>query len=80
MRSLIASNFLYNNYRQAIKIIDDFSPDVEKLKAALNISDDDLIYWLKDEASFLRDLKEESNEHTLECAYVEALAKCRELQ
>lgn len=79
MCSMTAGNFLYNNYRQAINIIDKFTPDVEKLKLKLKISDSDLLYWLEDETTFLRKLREEAKEHTLESAYVEALAKCEDL-
>jgi hypothetical protein len=42
---------------------------------SLKISDDDLLYWLKDEMAFLNGLKNDPPEITLQCRYVEALAK-----
>lgn len=64
---------MLNNYRQAIKIIKDYTPEVRAFKERLNIDDQVLDGWLDDKKRFLEDLKEEPDERVLACAYVEAL-------
>lgn len=71
--SFAAGRFLYNNYRQALKIIADGTPHVEKMKARLNITDDNIDGWLKEEEEFFKNLKDEPDERVLESAYVRAL-------
>ncbi|OCH89490.1 hypothetical protein OBBRIDRAFT_732577, partial [Obba rivulosa] len=67
------SRFLYNNYRQCLTIIEDFSVDVAHLQNSLNIDNAAIEAWLSDERNFLKNLKDEPEDHVYECAYVQAL-------
>ncbi|KAI0083349.1 hypothetical protein BDY19DRAFT_987928 [Irpex rosettiformis] len=67
------SKFLYQNYRQALSIIKDYTPEVQRMKDALQITDQDIESWLHEEHKFLTSLKNEPEERILEVAYVEAL-------
>ncbi|KAG1735566.1 uncharacterized protein EDB91DRAFT_1238200 [Suillus paluster] len=72
-RYLELSKFLYNNYKQALAIIDDLTPAVEELKLALKITDADFERWNTEELEFLENVAEESDEDIEAMAYVEAL-------
>ncbi|THG96932.1 hypothetical protein EW026_g4986 [Hermanssonia centrifuga] len=67
------SKFLFNNYKQALRILKDFTPEVDRMKTLLGIEDDDIKKWAHEEHKFLLDLKDEPKERVLESAYVEAL-------
>ncbi|KAI0671594.1 hypothetical protein C8Q78DRAFT_1019556 [Trametes maxima] len=67
------SKFLYNNARQALTLIHDYSGDVKQLQAELDITDADIEGWAAEERAFLEGLKEEPEERILEAAYVQAL-------
>ncbi|KAG2087255.1 uncharacterized protein F5147DRAFT_588159 [Suillus discolor] len=71
--SQILGKFLYNNYKQALAIIDDLSPAAEELKLVLNISDEDFERWNMEEFKFLETLTEETDEDVEAMTYVEAL-------
>ena len=71
--AIILGRFLYNNYRQCIQIICEYIPDVRKLQDELNVSNADMEGWLEAERNFLRNLKEEPDDHVVECMYVQAL-------
>lgn len=64
---------MYNNYKQALTIIDDLTPAVEELKLALKITDADFERWNTEELEFLENVAEESDEDIEAMAYVEAL-------
>jgi hypothetical protein len=64
---------LYNNYKQALAIIDDLSPAVEELKLALKISDGDFERWNMEELEFLESLAEEQEGDIEAMTYVDAL-------
>lgn len=64
---------MYNNYKQALAIIDDLTPAVEELKLALKITDADFERWNTEELEFLENVAEESDEDIEAMAYVEAL-------
>ncbi|KAG2753193.1 hypothetical protein P692DRAFT_201706191, partial [Suillus brevipes Sb2] len=72
-RYLELSKFLYNNYKQALAIIDDLSPAVEELKLALKISDGDFERWNMEELEFLESLAEEQEGDIEAMTYVDAL-------
>lgn len=72
------SRFLFNNYKQALKIIREYTPEVELMKQELNLADNDIAGWLDAERKFLQDLKDEPEEQTLKCAYVQALIQRRQ--
>lgn len=69
----VAGRFLYNNYRQCLSIIEEFSVDVAHLQQSLHLDDAAIEAWLSDERNFLKNLKDEPEERVLECAYVQAL-------
>jgi hypothetical protein len=68
-----SGNFLLNNYKQALKIIKEYGPEVEAFKTQLAISDTTFEEWLNNEREFLLALKDEPDEWGLKCSYVEAL-------
>jgi len=65
--------FLYNNYKQALAIINDLSPAVEELKLALKVADADFERWNAEELEFLETLAAESEDDIEAMTYVEAL-------
>ncbi|KAI0083766.1 hypothetical protein BDY19DRAFT_998324 [Irpex rosettiformis] len=67
------SKFLFNNYRQALDIIKNYTPEIERMKTVLQITDADIEGWLCEERQFLTSLKNEPEERVLEVSYVEAL-------
>ncbi len=67
------AKFLFNNYKQALQILKDFTPEVNRMKTLLGLEDDDIKKWAHEEHKFLLDLKDEPEERVLESAYVEAL-------
>ncbi|KAL6308620.1 hypothetical protein BKA93DRAFT_815267 [Sparassis latifolia] len=67
------SRFLYNNYRQCLAIVRNYTPEVQQLKEELHITDADIEGWIDAERTFLDNLKDKPNERVLECAYVQAL-------
>lgn len=69
----VLGKFLYNNYKQALAIVNDLSPAIEELKLALKITDADFERWNTEELEFLETLTEESEEDFEAMTYVEAL-------
>ncbi|KAI0641354.1 hypothetical protein C8Q79DRAFT_919742, partial [Trametes meyenii] len=67
------STFLYNNARQALTIIHDYSYDVKQLQSELGITGADIEGWATEERAFLEGLKDKPEERVLEVAYVQAL-------
>lgn len=72
--------FLYNNYKQALDIIQDYGPDVQAMLSRLNINEDDVVGWIQKESVFLGNLQEEPEERALECEYVEKLIAREEVE
>ena len=69
--------FLYNNYVQCLLIINENTPEIDKLKMALDLQDADFEQWLIEEHHLLQDLKKEPEGKILKCAHVKALqTKC----
>lgn len=73
-------NFLLNNYKQALKIISDYKPELQAFKERLQIDDQVIDGWLGEEEIFLQNLKEEPEERVLACSYVEALGLRRKTE
>ncbi|KAG1876360.1 hypothetical protein F4604DRAFT_1880665 [Suillus subluteus] len=67
------SRFIYNNYKQALHIIDELSPAVEELKAQLGLTDADFEKWNAKELEYLQTLTIETEEDVEKMTYVEAL-------
>ncbi|KAF8527482.1 hypothetical protein BU17DRAFT_73909 [Hysterangium stoloniferum] len=64
------SNFLYNNYKQALKIINDVTPVIEAYKSSTGYTSVIIEMWHSEEAAFLAKATKESSEDTLCVAYV----------
>ena len=76
-----AGKFLFNNYKQAITIISDFTPDINALKEVMpGLSDEDFVKWREEELQYLRSLKQEPEYDTQVVAYVEALEAVKKAQ
>ncbi|KAG1724504.1 uncharacterized protein EDB91DRAFT_1239971 [Suillus paluster] len=67
------SKFIYNNYKQALHIINELSPAVEELKAQLGLTDTDFEKWNTEELEYLQTLTIETEEDVEKMTYVEAL-------
>ncbi|KAG1745370.1 uncharacterized protein EDB91DRAFT_1080299 [Suillus paluster] len=67
------SQFLYNNYKQALRIINDLAPVVQELKQQLDLSDADFEQWNIEELQYLEALAAELEYNPEKIAYVEAL-------
>ena len=65
--------FILNNYKQALKIIKDFVPELEAFKAHLQLTDIDITNWVSLEKQFLKNLKDEPESCSLAASYVEVL-------
>ncbi|KAF8481388.1 hypothetical protein JB92DRAFT_3085880 [Gautieria morchelliformis] len=69
------TNFMYNNYKQALSIINEYIPEVEAFKSAHGYTDEDFIYWHDEEFTYLSNSGKEPPGDALKVAYVEALQK-----
>ncbi|KAG1842557.1 hypothetical protein F4604DRAFT_1938762 [Suillus subluteus] len=69
------SRFLFNNYIQALKIIEDYTPLLEEFKSQKSLTDQDFIQWHQEEIEFLGNLAVEPPSDVLAVAYVEELEK-----
>ncbi|KAG1800058.1 hypothetical protein EV424DRAFT_1587758, partial [Suillus variegatus] len=67
------SQFLYNNYKQALHLIDELTPAVEELKQQLDLLDADFERWNIEELQYLKALAAEPEYDPEKIAYVEAL-------
>lgn len=65
--------FLFNNYRQALSIIDEHNSLLSSPENTGIVSDEICKKWLKEEAEYLTGLKKEPEECSLFVEYVEAL-------
>ncbi|KAF7977125.1 hypothetical protein HWV62_4742 [Athelia sp. TMB] len=67
------SSFMYNNYKQALVIIKDYTTQLNAFKAQFLVTDAVIESWIDQELKFLEDLKEEPEDRILAVSYVEAL-------
>ena len=76
-----AGKFLFNNYKQAIAIISDYTPDINALKAiSPGLANEDFIKWREEETQYLRSLRLEPEYDAQVVAYVEALEAVKKAQ
>jgi hypothetical protein len=74
-------NFLFDNYKQALTIITEYTPKIEALKAIVpGLADEDFIKWREEELEYLKNMQEELEYDTLMVAYVEALQALKKAQ
>ncbi len=69
----VPGKFLFNNYKQAVKIITEFTPQLTIYKQSSGITDTDIQHWPEDELKYLNDLQTEPEIDAIPVAYVEAL-------
>ncbi|THG98024.1 hypothetical protein EW026_g4083 [Hermanssonia centrifuga] len=74
------SKFLFNNYKQAGKIIAEFTPQLLIYKQSSGITDTDIQHWPEDELKYLNDLQIEPEIDAIPVAYVEALMTLKTAQ
>ncbi|KAF8235934.1 hypothetical protein L208DRAFT_995755, partial [Tricholoma matsutake] len=68
------SNFLLNNYKEALAIILEYTPEIEALKNAVSgLADEDFAKWREEELGYLQKLEEQPEYDPWVVAYVEAL-------
>ncbi|KAG1871676.1 hypothetical protein F4604DRAFT_1881103 [Suillus subluteus] len=67
------SKFIYNNYKQALHIVNELSPAVQELKVQLGLTDTDFERWNSKELEYLQTLAIETEEDIEKMTYVEAL-------
>ncbi len=71
--SALAARFLYNNYRQALAIIRDYTPIIEQFKLVHKVTDQDIESWPAEELNYLQRLAKEPEEDVAKVTYFEAL-------
>lgn len=64
---------MYQNYKQALDIINNLMPVVEELKTQLKITDTDFEHWNLEELEYLQTLLIEQEYDSQKIVYVEAL-------
>ncbi|CDO74657.1 hypothetical protein BN946_scf184832.g1, partial [Trametes cinnabarina] len=75
-----SGKFIYNNYRQALQIIDEGERVLDVLKRDLHLSAADYERYLREERKYLHSLKSEPPEVSLRGEYVEALQELEQEQ
>jgi hypothetical protein len=64
---------LFNNYKQALSIIHEYTPKVERFKAVFHVEDSDFESWRQEELNYLENLSKEPKRDAEVVSYVEAL-------
>ena len=66
--------FLWNNYKQALQIIEESPKVIARMMKDLGVSDTAVFdAWLEEERAYLRGLKKEPAEETLQIEYYQKL-------
>ena len=72
--SVLLATFLLNNYKQALNILDEGPRALEQAMNDLHISDKKVFEsWLEEERAYLRGLRKEPEEETLQMEYWQKL-------
>lgn len=71
---------ILNNYKQALRILNEESIALEEAKKTLEIQPGDLEKWRNEEVAYIAELGKESEADVLAVAYVELLQQLDELQ
>ncbi|KAG1723983.1 uncharacterized protein EDB91DRAFT_1240015 [Suillus paluster] len=69
------SNFLRNNYAQALHMIEEYTPLLDEFKMHKSLTDDAFFQWREEESEFLANLALEPPSDAIAVAYVEELEK-----
>lgn len=74
MLKTILGTFLYNNYKQALRIIADGQESLPRLMRELGIEDESVFdAWLAEERAYLTSLSQEPTNETLQMEYWQKL-------
>ncbi|KAI6000026.1 hypothetical protein EDD15DRAFT_2362606 [Pisolithus albus] len=71
----LTGRFLYNNYKQALCIIQTYSAELERFKRSKDITDNDFESWHREELEYLKRCAGESDATSIAAQYVELLEK-----
>jgi hypothetical protein len=74
------ATMIYNNYTQALHIINTESPIVADAKVVLDVSDNDLQQWQSEQAAYFASLGKEPDYNVHGVAYVELLQELRNVR
>ncbi|KAG2150766.1 hypothetical protein DEU56DRAFT_869106 [Suillus clintonianus] len=69
--------FLYNNYVQALQIIERYSVEIEEFKQRKDLVDADFLKWRDEESEYLGQVATEPTADAIAVAYVENLEKLK---
>ncbi|KAG2124824.1 hypothetical protein DEU56DRAFT_873221 [Suillus clintonianus] len=72
--------FLHNNYIQALRIINDFTPLLDDFKRHQSLTDEDFVRWKHEESEFLANLAREPPADVFVVTYVEELEKLQSIE
>ncbi|KAI0310482.1 hypothetical protein OF83DRAFT_1070468 [Amylostereum chailletii] len=67
------SNFVYNNYRSAVKLLKEYTVELEAFSRVTGFSAADFEHWQEEEVAYLVSLKSEPQYDVLRVDYVQAL-------
>ncbi|KAI0038722.1 hypothetical protein FA95DRAFT_1613160 [Auriscalpium vulgare] len=67
------SKFIYNNYRQSLAMISEYTGELAVFKQITGFGEADFERWMAEERNYLENLTEEPEEDLQKVAYVEAL-------
>ena len=70
---MFLGNFIFQNYRQALEIIQIDSPHLAELSRKLGVGEDDYENYLKSERDYLASLRSEPAEEQAQAEYMELL-------
>ena len=70
---MFLGNFIFQNYRQALEIIQIDSPHLAELSRKLGVGEDDYENYLKNERDYLASLRSEPAEEQAQAEYMELL-------
>ena len=73
LNDMFLANFIYQNYRQALEIIQIDSPHLAELSNKLGVGKDDYENYLQSERDYLASLRSEPAEEQAQAEYMELL-------
>ncbi|KAG6369425.1 hypothetical protein JVT61DRAFT_14862 [Boletus reticuloceps] len=72
---ILTSRFLYNNYKQALNIVNKYTVQLVEFKALTNFDNKDFETWHQEELMYLKDCESEPATTSISIAYVAELEK-----
>lgn len=77
LKLLSLGKFIYDNYRQSLRILDENEREIEDLRITKGYGAAQFLEWLSEERDYVQTVGKESPEDKLRCLYVEALDNLR---